>query len=141
MGAHASRGAGLCGRGQKGDVDARATWRRGERALAAISPDPAETNGRGYDYGPGLGLTLRAAVGAWPWEYVSLELESTWISTLEGSPNDHLIHEGRLHADVPVFRGLGLGGSLLLFRRDTLIPHEKTDIQQTPRFLLFVSWH
>jgi hypothetical protein len=125
----------------KGDVDVRGGLDLRGLALAAISSAPSETNGRGYDYGPGLGLTLRAAVGSWPWEYVGLELESTWIRTLDGAPNDHLIHEGRLHADVPVFRGLGLGGSFQLFRRDTLIPHEEAGTQQTPRFLLFVSWH
>lgn len=125
----------------KGDLDVRAALDLRGVALAAIASDPSETQGRGYDYGPGLGLTLRAALGSWPREYFGVEVETSWIRTLDGAPNDHLIHEGRLHADIPVYRGLGLGGSFQLFRRDTLAPHEKADTQQTPRFQVFVSWH
>ncbi|RKH67608.1 DUF3943 domain-containing protein [Corallococcus llansteffanensis] len=125
----------------KGALDVRATLDLRGVALAAISTDPSETDGRGYDYGPGLGVTLRAALGSWPWEYAGLELEASWIRTLDGTSNDHLIQEGRLHADIPVFHGLGLGGSVQLFRRDSLIPHEQADTQKNPRFQVFVSWH
>ncbi|WP_158621712.1 DUF3943 domain-containing protein [Corallococcus aberystwythensis] len=124
-----------------GTMDVRAALDLRGVALAAISTNPSETNERGYDYGPGVGVTLRAALGSWPWEYFGVELETSWIHTLDGVVKDHLIHEGRLHADIPVFRGLGLGGSLQLFRRDSLISNEKRDPQQTPRFQVFVSWH
>lgn len=124
-------------------LDVRATLDLRGVALAAISSDPSETNERGYDYGPGLGATLRAALGSWPWEYVGLELKASWIRTLDGAPNDHLIQEGRLHADIPVFRelGLGLGGSVQLFRRDSLLLDENIGPQANPRFQVFVSWH
>ncbi|WP_375758424.1 DUF3943 domain-containing protein [Corallococcus exercitus] len=124
-----------------GSMDVRAALDLRGVALAAISSNLSETSGRGYDYGPGVGVTLRAALGSWPWEYVGVELETSWIHTLDGVVKDHLIHEGRLHADIPVYRGLGLGGSLQLFRRDSLIPDAKRDPQQTPRFQVFVSWH
>ncbi|MBN8226830.1 DUF3943 domain-containing protein [Corallococcus macrosporus] len=124
-----------------GAMDVRAALDLRGVALAAISSIPSETNERGYDYGPGVGVTLRAALGSWPWEYLGVELETSWIHTLDGVVKDHLIHEGRLHADIPVYRGLGLGGSLQLFRRDTLISNERPDPVQTPRFQVFVSWH
>ncbi len=125
----------------RGDVDLRAALHVRGLALAAITSNPAETNGRGYDYGPGVGLTLRAACGSWPWEYVSVEVKTSWIHTLNGAPYDHLIHEGRVQADVPIFRGLGLGGNFQLFRRDTLSPDGKAATQQTPEFQVFMSLH
>nr|WP_244981964.1 DUF3943 domain-containing protein [Corallococcus exercitus] len=125
----------------KGAMDVRAALDLRGVALAAISTNPTETNERGYDYGPGVGVTLRAALGSWPREYFGVELETSWIHTLDGVVKDHLIHEGRLHADIPVFRGLGLGGSLQLFRRDSLISGAKREPLQTPRFQVFVSWH
>lgn len=141
LGSQSFSGSLLFRRELEGDVDLRAALHLRGVALAAISSDPSETDGRGYDYGPGVGATLRVAVGAWPWEYVSLEVEATWVHTLNGAPDDHLIYEGRLQADIPIYRGLGLGGSLQLFRRDSLVPNQEDETRQTPQFQLFVSWH
>jgi hypothetical protein len=141
VGAQAFSASLLWRHGVKGDVDVRAAVHARGVVLAAISTNPTDANVRGYDYGPGVGMMLRASLGPWSRDYVNAELETTWIHTVSGAPHDHVVHAARVEVDLPVYRGLGLGGGVQLFRRDSLIPRAPNEVQNTPQFRVFVSWH
>ncbi|XXF79976.1 DUF3943 domain-containing protein [Myxococcaceae bacterium GXIMD 01537] len=123
------------------DLEVRAALTVRGVALAGISSEYAELVGRSYDYGPGAGYHFEVAFGRWPWEYVRLDAGSTWIHTLNGASADHLAHEARLLVDVPVYRGLGMGGSFSIFYRNSFFRDFDDVSRSIPQFRLFLSLH
>ncbi len=109
--------------------------------LAGISSEYAELIGRDYDYGPGLGAYFEASYGRWPWEYLKLHVGSTWIHALNGADGNHLVHEGSLLLDVPLFANLGLGASFTFFERNSFFRDYDPISRGIPQARVFLSLH
>ncbi len=109
--------------------------------LAGISSEYAELVGRDYDYGPGLGFHFEASYGRWPWEYLKLHAGTTWLHTLNGADGEHLVHEGTLLLDLPLFANLGLGASFSFFERNSFFRDFDTISRGIPQVRVFLSVH
>ncbi|QDE90837.1 hypothetical protein BHS06_18740 [Myxococcus xanthus] len=109
--------------------------------LAGITSEYADKVGRDYDYGPGLGFHFEASYGRWPWEYLKLHAGTTWLHTLNGADGNHLVHEGTLLLDVPLFANLGLGASFTFFERNSFFRDFDTVSRGVPQARVFISVH
>jgi len=87
---------------------------------------------REYDYGPGLGATVRANLllsgrpvltALYRFAWISVTNGSVYHQGTIGSDADHYIQGGGLRLVVPVKGGLGIGGDVFVFLRDSYFSH------------------
>jgi hypothetical protein len=109
--------------------------------LGGISSEHASRRGRSYDYGPGVDLQLEARYVYQEWEIATAQVGTAWIHTLNGSASNHLFHAGKVQVDLPVYRSLGMGLGVILFRRESLFRDFKDTTQHISQIRVFISVH
>ncbi|WP_224240164.1 DUF3943 domain-containing protein [Hyalangium gracile] len=109
--------------------------------LGGISSEYAQEQGRTYDYGPGVDLQFEAQYLHEDWEIATASLGTAWIHTLNGSSGNHLFHAGSVQVDLPVYRSLGMGMGVVLFRRDSLFHDYPDTTQHISQIRVFLSVH
>jgi hypothetical protein len=141
IGAQSLGGSVLYARGLSEGTALRAGFHLKGVVLGGLSSEHAGQAGRSYDYGPGLNLAIDGSLMRGSWALATAQLDMAWMHTLNGSDSNHLILAGRFQVDVPVYRSLGLGAGLVLFRRASNF-RDYEDITQNARQLrVFLSLH
>ncbi|MCE9673291.1 DUF3943 domain-containing protein [Myxococcus stipitatus] len=109
--------------------------------LMGISSEHSGSEGRNYDYGPGVGLEARLIYGRESWDIITLELGVARVVILDGSGGTHQVHTGRLLMDFPVVDRLGLGTELNVFQRFSRFDHFPDVKKETYELRVFLSIH
>ncbi len=86
--------------------------------LAGVSSDYANFTGRDYDYGPGAAARLWASVSRRGFTYLYLTQEGAWVHVVNGNKANHTLAASRISANVPVWKGAGVGATYLLILAD-----------------------
>ncbi|WP_224246179.1 DUF3943 domain-containing protein [Hyalangium gracile] len=109
--------------------------------LGSLSSEHSRSVGRDYDYGPGVDLALEATYQRGQWALASAQLDMAWMHTVNGSISNHLVSAGRFQVDVPVYRALGMGLGVVVFRRDSFYEEFDDTTQYASQFRAFISMH
>ncbi|MBN1208370.1 MAG: DUF3943 domain-containing protein [Myxococcaceae bacterium] len=109
--------------------------------LGSISSAHSLSTGRDYDYGPGLALELNATYLYRQWTIASAQVDMAWMYTLNGAGTHHQLQAGRLEVDLPVYRRLGMGVGIVLFRRHSQFQDLRPLTQYSAQLRGFLSVH
>ena len=116
-----------------------------EFAFLAELPDVSRL--REYDYGPGVGggASITAQIAGKP--VATLFYRMQWISVVNGSSDsggdaNHYVHFGGIRANVPIYKGFGLGADAFVFLRNSFFdaPELEDTSQRVPQVRLYGTW-
>ncbi|RKH62395.1 DUF3943 domain-containing protein [Corallococcus interemptor] len=100
-----------------------------------------ESEGRDYDYGPGVGFQFHMAYLREDWEVLTLDADAEHVFVVDGSGGAHRVHQAQLQVDLPVYKQLGMGSQLNFFRRHSRFESFPAVTKDTWQLRLFLSLH
>ena len=112
--------------------------------LGAVQTDSATSNGRLYDFGPGVGfaggvsLNHRGIVAP----VVNLQYRIDYIHAVSGSDADHYVQLVTAESEIPIRGGLGIGASWNYYLRDSrFMAPRAPESSHRPEFRTYLSWN
>ncbi len=109
--------------------------------LGAVQSDYENFSGREYDYGPGAGFKLNVSLGKENWEYLRLEHEQYWISSINGNRAEHLVSITQLHLELPLKHFYGIGADYLLYLSEAQYQSFEDTSARAPQLRLYLIWN